>query len=155
MEPSNVVALKLAHGKEEVEEMEREAGFYENQLKDLQGTVVPKCYGFYTTKVRGTPLGCLLLEYCSGPPVDRNRVQEVKWKSMQAAYALHKAGVLHGDLDDGHHFIPMGLDVRIVDFTVAVAHHCVSGLSRRAEGHDRHRICACPELGGLEAAMLF
>ncbi|KAJ6460946.1 hypothetical protein C8R45DRAFT_1080980 [Mycena sanguinolenta] len=156
MEPCDVIVLKMAHGKEEVEEMEREAGFYNDQLKHLQGTVVPSCFGFYTTKVHGKPVSCLLLEYCSGPPLEGKRgVQEFKWKSMQAAYALHKAGVLHGDLDDWHHFVPMGLDVRIVDFSVSVAHHCVSGLSKRAAGYDHFRhLCACPELGSLEAAIL-
>ncbi|KAF8218273.1 hypothetical protein K438DRAFT_1747467 [Mycena galopus ATCC 62051] len=156
-EPIDIVALKIARGYEEVEEMEREAGFYENQLKDLQGTVVPKCYGFYTAKIRGTQaLGCLLLEYCSGAPVELLRVRkdEVNWKTMQAAYAVHEAGVLHGDLLDGRHFIPMGLDVRIIDFSVSVAHHCVSGLSKRAAGHGRHRVCGCPELAVLENVYL-
>jgi hypothetical protein len=70
---------------------------------------------------------------------------------MRAAYALHQAGVLHGDLPDGHHFVPMGLGVRIVDFSVAVPHQCVSGLAKRAEGHDRRHICGCQELGVLES----
>ncbi|KAJ7148664.1 hypothetical protein C8R43DRAFT_1194106 [Mycena crocata] len=153
MEPTDVIALKVARGKEEVEEMEREAGFYEQQLKGLQGTVVPKCYGFYTTKVGGTPLGCLLMEYCSGPPVDRvdrDRVDDLNRKALRAAYALHSAGVLHGDL--AHHIVPMGRDVRIVDFAVSVSHQCVSGLSRRAEGHGLHHLCGCQELAGLESA---
>ncbi|KAJ6551656.1 hypothetical protein B0H19DRAFT_1031018 [Mycena capillaripes] len=150
VEPTDVVALKVARGKEEVEEMEWEAGFYEHQLKDLQGTVVPKCYGFYTAKVHGTSLGCLLLEYCSGPPVEPERVPEVNRKIVRAAYALHKAGVLHGDLLDGHHFVLMGRDIRIVDFSVAVPHQCVSGLAKRAEGHGRHLRCGCHELAVLE-----
>ncbi|KAJ7083649.1 hypothetical protein B0H15DRAFT_1024064 [Mycena belliarum] len=118
-EPSDVVALKISRGKEEVEDMAREAGFYEQQLKGLQGTVVPKCYGFYTTTVQGTPLGCLLLEYCSGPP---ERIPDLNGKALRAAYSLHAAGVLHGDLLDGHHFVTMGRDLRIVNFSVAVAH---------------------------------
>ncbi|KAJ7856708.1 hypothetical protein B0H14DRAFT_2156887, partial [Mycena olivaceomarginata] len=149
--PSDVIALKLVRGKEALEEMEREASFYQNQLKDLQGTVVPKCYGFYTAKVGGTPIGCLLLEYCSGPPVDIVRRQEVRYKSMQAAYALHRAGVLHGDLVDGRHFVSMGHDIRIIDFAVAVPHKCVSGLSKRAAGHGRQHTCGCPELATLES----
>ncbi|KAJ7471278.1 hypothetical protein B0H11DRAFT_2283308 [Mycena galericulata] len=147
MEPTETIAIKVVRGKEEIAEMERETGFYENQLKGLQGTVVPKCYGFYTAKVNGTPLGCLLLEYCSGPPnVDR------ACSNMRAAYALHAAGVLHGDLSDGHHFVSMGRETRIVDFTVAVPHQCVPGLAKRAEGHDRHRPCGCQELAVLESA---
>ncbi|KAJ6475734.1 hypothetical protein C8R47DRAFT_1178970 [Mycena vitilis] len=150
-EPTDVIVAKIARGQEEVEEMEREAGFYHHQLKDLNGVVVPKCYGFYTAKTQGTPsFGCLLLEYCSGPPVEPSRLPDYNHKAMRAAYALHKAGVLHGDLLDAHHFVPMGLDVRIVDFSVAVSHKCVSGLSKRAEGHGCHRVCGCPELASLE-----
>ncbi|KAJ7716330.1 hypothetical protein DFH07DRAFT_762497 [Mycena maculata] len=150
MEPTDIIAIKVARGKENVEDLEREMGFYENQLKGLQGTVVPKCYGFYTTKVQGTPLGCLLLEYCSGPhAVDRERVAHY---NMRAAYALHAAGVLHGDLLDGRHFVPMGRETRIVDFAVAVPHQCVNGLGRRLEGHGRHRPCGCQELALLESA---
>ncbi|KAJ6535938.1 hypothetical protein DFH09DRAFT_1402171 [Mycena vulgaris] len=148
MEPTDVVALKIARGKEAVDDMEREAGFYEQQLKGLQGTVVPKCYGFYATKVNGTSLGCLLLEYCSGPP---ERIPDLNRKVLRASYALHAAGVLHGDLLDGHHFIPMGRDLRIIDFSVAVPHQCVSGLARRAEGHGHHHLCACQELAVLES----
>ncbi|KAJ7139074.1 hypothetical protein C8R44DRAFT_727185 [Mycena epipterygia] len=155
MEPADVIALKISRGQEEVEDMEREAGFYEQQLKGLQSTVVPKCYGFYTTKVNGTPLGCLLLEYCSGPPVDRERVPDLNRKAIRAAYALHAAGVLHGDLLDGHHFVHMGRDLRIIDFSVAVSHKCVSGLARRVEGHGRHHICACQELASLEKTYAF
>ncbi|KAJ7198827.1 hypothetical protein GGX14DRAFT_373805 [Mycena pura] len=151
MEPTNVVAAKIARGKEEVEDMEREAGLYEHQLKDLQGTIVPTCYGFYTAKVNGQSLGCLLLEYCSGLPADPERVPELNRKVLAAAYALHAAGVLHGDLHNRHHFVPMGRDVRIVDFSVAVPHTCIRGLSRRAQGHDRHIVCGCPELAVLES----
>ncbi|KAJ7661253.1 hypothetical protein B0H17DRAFT_1144690 [Mycena rosella] len=146
-EPSDVVALKIARGAEDVEDMGREAAFYEQQLKGLQGTVVPKCYGFYTASVHGTPLGCLLLEYCSGPP---ERIPDLNRKVLRAAYALHAAGVLHGDLD-AHHFVAMGRDLRIVDFSVAVPHQCVSGLARRAEGHGRHHVCGCQELAVLES----
>ncbi|KAJ7026115.1 hypothetical protein C8F04DRAFT_966886 [Mycena alexandri] len=152
MDPTDVVAIKVAHGKEALEEMEREAGFYEHQLKSLQGTVVPKLYGFYTTRVNGTPLGCLLLEYCSGPPVGRERIAEMNRKALHAAYALHDAGVLHGDLLSAHHFVPMGRDIRIVDFGVAVTHQCVNGLARRAAGHGFHHVCGCPELAALEDA---
>ncbi|KAF7368933.1 hypothetical protein MVEN_00219500 [Mycena venus] len=150
MEPTDVVALKVARGSEAVEEMEREAGFYEHQLRDLQGTVVPKCYGFYTAKVRGMDIGCLLLEYCSGPP-GRDFAHIRSQSQGHASYICSPQGgsATHGDLAGGHHFIPMGHDVRIVDFSVAVPHKCVSGLSKRAAGH-RHHICGCHEIAVLE-----
>ncbi|KAJ7242992.1 hypothetical protein C8J57DRAFT_1084107 [Mycena rebaudengoi] len=149
-EPAQVVALKIAHGAEAVEELEREAGFYANQLKPLQGVVVPKCYGFYRAKINRTPLACLILEYCAGVPGEKLR--DINRKAMRAAYAVHAAGVLHGDLLNGHHFVHMGRDLRIIDFTVAVSHQCIHDISRRAHGHGHHRQCGCPELAGLEEA---
>ncbi|KAJ7176468.1 hypothetical protein C8R46DRAFT_1346512 [Mycena filopes] len=152
MDPADVVALKFAHGEEELEDLQREAGLYEQELKGLQGTVVPKCYGLYTTKIQGTPLGCLLLEYCAGPPVGRERITDVNRKKLGAAYALHAAGILHGDLLEPRHFVSMGRDVRIVDFGMAVTHDCVPGLARHAAGHGRDRPCRCSELAALENA---
>ncbi|KAJ7621083.1 hypothetical protein FB45DRAFT_838809 [Roridomyces roridus] len=146
--PSNVVAAKIATGKDAVKDMQREFGLYENELKELQGNLVPICYGFWTTKVNGRHLGCLLLEYCSGPPGDR-QTQQLHLRFDRAAYALHSAGVLHGDLRDGH-FVAMGLDSRILDFSTAVPHICTTDLAQRAEGRSRHTPCRCPELASLE-----
>ncbi|KAJ7694536.1 hypothetical protein B0H17DRAFT_1199066 [Mycena rosella] len=92
-------------------------------------------------------LGCLLLEYCSGP---LQRIPDLNRKVLHAAYTLHAAGVLHGDLDS-HHFVAMGRDLRIVDFSVAISHQCISGLARRAEGHRRHHVCGCQEPAVLES----
>ncbi|KAJ7792379.1 hypothetical protein B0H14DRAFT_3563568 [Mycena olivaceomarginata] len=148
-EPSDVIALKTVRGKESA----RGNGsakhlFTRISSKDLQGTVVPKCYGFYTAKVgrnthRLPPARVLLLAHRWTSFAGR---KSGAYKSMQAAYALHRAGVLHGDLVDGRHFVSMGHDIRIIDFAVAVPHKCVSGLSKRAAGHGRQHTCGCPEL---------
>ncbi|KAJ6617582.1 hypothetical protein B0H10DRAFT_1797142 [Mycena sp. CBHHK59/15] len=143
-EPTDVIVLKLAHGADAVADLEREAALYEQQLKPLQGAVVPQCYGFYMTKVNGRLLACLLLENCAGVPGEK--VLDINGKVLRAAYALHAAGVLHGDLADGHHFVNMGRELRIVDFSTAVPHQCVHG----PDGRGRHRGCVCPELAVLE-----
>ena len=44
--------------------LQREASFYMNELKQLQGDVVPMCYGFYTDKRKHAKIGCLVLQYC-------------------------------------------------------------------------------------------
>lgn len=49
-----------------VPDLEREAKFYENDLRHLQGTVVPEYYGFYKGKADGFELACMILEYCGG-----------------------------------------------------------------------------------------
>lgn len=67
--PSEVVIIKLARGEAAFEKLAREADIYTNELRHLQGTVVPKFYGFYKGKVDGIDLGCMILEYCSGLPV--------------------------------------------------------------------------------------
>ena len=47
---------------------------------------------------------------------------------MLATCKLHAAGIVHGELVDGHHFVPMGLSIRIVDFSTAERHECSNGL---------------------------
>jgi hypothetical protein len=68
MEPEQLIALKIARG-EELPELEREVEFYDNELRGLQGSVVPRCFGSFKGKVDGIDVACLLMEFCSGPPV--------------------------------------------------------------------------------------
>ncbi|KAG7100094.1 hypothetical protein E1B28_001874 [Marasmius oreades] len=66
------VVLKFATGEENISLLQREATFYENELRRLQGSVVPRCYGLYQGKEDRGDCGlnvstsCLVLEYCSG-----------------------------------------------------------------------------------------
>lgn len=68
-EATDTVVIKLARGEKEQETLEREFEFYMHDLYHLQGQVVPRCGGIYRGRVNGMPLGCLVLEYCSGPPI--------------------------------------------------------------------------------------
>jgi predicted Ser/Thr protein kinase len=63
---TTTIAIKVARGLEEREYLEKEVGFYENQLLPLQGTIVPRIYGYFRGKMRGEDCGCLLMEYCTG-----------------------------------------------------------------------------------------
>lgn len=61
---ANHRALKLAFNREEVTNLQREAIFYENDLKDLRGQHVPEYYGIYFGNVEGEEVACMVLEYC-------------------------------------------------------------------------------------------
>lgn len=69
MEPTQMIIIKTGRGEGEMPQLNREAELYDNELRYLQGTVVPKTFGFFRGKVDGVDLACLLLEYCSGPPL--------------------------------------------------------------------------------------
>jgi len=65
--PTQIVAIKIARGLQELNPIEREFNLYENDLKNLQGSVVPGLLGFFRGSIDGIDIACLLLEFCSGP----------------------------------------------------------------------------------------
>jgi hypothetical protein len=75
-ELTQVVAIKIARGLQELAAIETEHEFYERDLKGLQGTVVPQLHGFFRGNIDGIDIACMLLEYCSGPA--RRDVTELK-----------------------------------------------------------------------------
>ena len=64
------VAVKWARGKANIRILAHELQLYDNDLRPLQGTVVPYCYGLYVGHIEGLEIGCLALEWCAGrkPP---------------------------------------------------------------------------------------
>jgi len=56
------VFVKWAKGKEECDNLWKEANLYETVLKPLQGEVVPICYGFF--RDCANDVACLVLEDC-------------------------------------------------------------------------------------------
>ncbi|KAF9469671.1 hypothetical protein BDZ94DRAFT_1180988, partial [Collybia nuda] len=144
-----IVILKTAEGTDRVHHLTREAEMYKGPLKNLQGKVVPKCFGFYTGKRNGVDLGCLVLEYCSGPnPV--THLQQFNERVMVAACRLHEAGVFHGNLVEGSHFVKSDDDrVRIVDFSTATLHKCPGAHPALTSGSQSDAI-QCPELVKIE-----
>lgn len=64
--PPLQVAVKWVRGRQAVDRLCTEAGFYQNELRHLQGTVVPIFYGCYTARIEGVDVGCLVLEWCGG-----------------------------------------------------------------------------------------
>jgi hypothetical protein len=59
------VAFKLAYDKEGVRLLRHEHEIYSGELRALQGSVIPTCYGLFTGTVSGTHSACLVLEYCA------------------------------------------------------------------------------------------
>lgn len=60
------VAIKIAYNNE-LSNLQKEANFYGKELLGLQGTVVPRCLGFFRGQDEmGGFIGCLILEYCQG-----------------------------------------------------------------------------------------
>ncbi|KAF9055917.1 hypothetical protein BJ165DRAFT_459281 [Panaeolus papilionaceus] len=144
------VAIKLARGEAQQETLLQEYGFYTRDLKELQGTVVPKCYGFFRGRVHGVKLGCLVLEYCFEPQPDLNQQAEFYRKAMIAACKLHYAGLVHGDLLSGRHIIGQGNEPRIIDFSKAIRHTCQNGVPTNPYEHNPEKRRFCQELMELE-----
>lgn len=64
-EPRSPVILKIARDAGEIAALELEASLYANELKSLQGKYVPHYFGIYHGAVAGSPVACMLLEYCT------------------------------------------------------------------------------------------
>ncbi|KAF8899138.1 hypothetical protein BD779DRAFT_62931 [Infundibulicybe gibba] len=147
--PTQVIIVKNARGAEELEELTHESERYEKELKHLQGTIVPRCFGFYRGKALGVDHGCLLLEYCTGPPIIS--MFNFNQKLLRAAYKMHRAGIIHGDLLDSRHCLKMGNEVRIIDFSLAVRHRCkLERTSQTSEDGTSESSVNCPEMELLE-----
>jgi len=146
------VALKWVTGMERIGMLRWEAGFYETQLKGLQGIIVPTFYGLYTAKIEGVDVGCLVLEWCGGVP-DADMC-ELNRQKLLAACKIHRQNVYHGRLMDGNHFVPGTQDnsLRIINFSHAGVHCCPGGTPLMINpNEDTPRYCSeCTELAELE-----
>lgn len=60
------IFVKWARGSDEVNALSREASLYANELRHLQGSVVPECYGYFVGHDLGQQFSCMFLEYCEG-----------------------------------------------------------------------------------------
>lgn len=168
--PRQTVIVKVAVGANGIDALKHEHSLYANQLAKLQGCYVPRCYGLFSGLVNNSPFGCLLLEYIE-PHLDKALGPEefqsvtIRFYSsspdcyffflsfsqqlMVALCEIHKAGVEHGDLRDGH-ILRKGYSPCIVDFSAASIRHC-SLVHEHVDGERK----ICKELYEVEHAFCF
>ncbi|KAI0800845.1 hypothetical protein C8Q74DRAFT_1314251 [Fomes fomentarius] len=147
----SVLALKWVVGAERMAGVKREASLYDNELMPLHGKVVPHFYGFFKGIIGDVQVGCIVLEWCSGPPI--RDTFELNRQRMLAGIALHKAGVRHGQIIEPNHYIPVeDGTLRVVGFSAARSHNCVGTamLSRDVDGDEKPKE-NCSELAALES----
>ncbi|KDQ07948.1 hypothetical protein BOTBODRAFT_48507 [Botryobasidium botryosum FD-172 SS1] len=114
------VVAKFAH-EDSIPRVLAEAYFYQNQLKLLQGSVVPRHYGVFS----GAGRVVLLIAY-AGKPLRSFESLDAKAKRaiLGQIMLLHLHGVCHGDVRPDN--ITMGHDghPRVIDFSHASVHTC-------------------------------
>ncbi|TFK41952.1 hypothetical protein BDQ12DRAFT_663236 [Crucibulum laeve] len=149
---TQLAIIKTARGDYESQIALREYDFYSNELLQLQGQVVPECYGLFKGKVNGIDLFILVLEYCHGPEPQRTldlKLDENR-ELMLSVCKLHQVGVTHGNLVDGHHFLKTENGVRIIDFSAAFRHRCRNVFPVLMTPNGPTENCGCPELMNME-----
>jgi hypothetical protein len=62
------VYVKWASDPKRMSLLAHEVGLYLNELKPLQGSVVPKFLGYFTDSVKNPKFGLMVLELCEGEP---------------------------------------------------------------------------------------
>lgn len=67
-QPYSSVAVKIAETDEDIDALKHEAQLYETSLAPLQGTVVPRYYGYFSGRFQEDKIAVILLQLCTGPP---------------------------------------------------------------------------------------
>ncbi|KAF8058189.1 hypothetical protein FPV67DRAFT_1676445 [Lyophyllum atratum] len=123
------VVLKLGLDLQSVEDLTQEANHYVIALKDLQGTVVPRFYGFYEGRCANHSrrrVGCLVLEYCGEPLVGKFKdlPLDERLKILNVLARLHAHGLHHGAFAE-RKVVTQNGEYRLIDFTyMAKKHEC-------------------------------
>ncbi|KAK0481816.1 hypothetical protein IW261DRAFT_1607072 [Armillaria novae-zelandiae] len=127
-QPTTPVIIKVARTEQEFSLLQWEEKVYNQCLRGLQGTVVPKCYGLFGTNDRGRKTGCLVLEHCA----TANDIKHADYcrKVMVAIIKIHQAGIIHGDVRRSSHILSTPDGVRIIDFSNAKIHECPNAQPR-------------------------
>ncbi|KAK0233535.1 hypothetical protein IW262DRAFT_1452063 [Armillaria fumosa] len=148
-QPTTPVIIKVARTEKEFSLLQWEEKVYNQCLKGLQGTVVPKCYGLFGTNDRGQKTGCLVLEYCA--TANDIRHDDYCRKVMVAMIKIHQAGIIHGDVRRSSHILSTPDRVRIIDFSNAKIHACPNAQPRLMDpGYAPESETQCNELMFLE-----
>ncbi|CAL1694052.1 unnamed protein product [Somion occarium] len=143
------VALKWGRGQHQLLRLAREHELYMNDLRYLQGKVVPRNYGMYVGVVEGREVGCLVLEWCdSSTLVEEN---DFMCQMMGAATKIHAAGIMHNALADRkHRVVDKNRKLRIVGFGNATRHKCPGSVPRSFNPENGPSPAGCSELDALD-----
>ncbi|KAG7095578.1 hypothetical protein E1B28_006311 [Marasmius oreades] len=122
------LVLKFAFRDDFASYLAQEAQAYNTVLEPLQGTTVPRCYGFFTgVGEEGQQIACLVLEYWG-----QNLCQpfcmlslDLRIKILERLNDLHKCGVHHCDFAE-RNVLTSGDDIRLIDFDQTEFHDCDS-----------------------------
>ncbi|KAH9921821.1 uncharacterized protein B0H18DRAFT_1020355 [Fomitopsis serialis] len=97
-------------------------------LEELQGDIIPRCYGLFEGELGGELATCLVLEEF-GEPLTRDKSahedETFRIYLMSAILELHRRGIQHNDLVPGNIRKKSDGSAGIIDFEAAVMiHHC-------------------------------
>lgn len=121
------VALKFALRDDFIDDLEKEASAYIGALEPLQGTVVPRFYGFYTGMDEdGQSIACVMLEH-SGECLRRHFAElglDTRLLILERLRAFHRRGLHHGDFAERNVLQDDSGDIRLIDFDQTDVHDC-------------------------------
>ncbi|KAF8075350.1 hypothetical protein FPV67DRAFT_1728608 [Lyophyllum atratum] len=146
------VVLKLAQGSQSFEDLKKEADHYASALKDVQGTAVPRFYGFYEWRCvthSRRRLGCLVLEYCGEPVVGKFKdlPMNERLDILDVLADLHAHGMHHSDFSELNVVTQNG-EYRLIDFTyLEKKHKCFFDNQWKAGAHVK-------DVGSMGCGML-
>jgi len=118
------IVIKSAVGVEQVEKLNHEYELYSRDLRHLQGSIIPKCYGIYTGRKSSEYWSVLLLEYCDGAAL--RVTSDNRHLAFQAMQNLHAAGISHEKITRSNHLLLHSGGLRIISFSRAKRHKCSS-----------------------------
>ncbi|KII90557.1 hypothetical protein PLICRDRAFT_39132 [Plicaturopsis crispa FD-325 SS-3] len=103
----------------------REYQWYQNQLRSLQGTVIPRCYGVFRGEYHGLWITSLVLQYCGQPRESPFNLTEKAYnvQTIDNLLEIHDCGVCHRDFSERHILDNDGQPF-VVDFRHAELHDC-------------------------------
>ncbi|KLO20215.1 hypothetical protein SCHPADRAFT_934811 [Schizopora paradoxa] len=114
------VFVKWADQPDRIRKLAHEAEVYSTELRHLQGSVVPRMYGYYVDRSVRPTFACLILEYLNGSlPKEFQRYNQ---ECMYLSNKLSEAGIIHNQLygdDRRRHIISSKSGLRVVDFSEA------------------------------------
>ncbi|CAL1694097.1 unnamed protein product [Somion occarium] len=126
------VAVKWARGDSGLERLRWEHLLYSNNLSNIQGLFVPKCYGLFASQSEGVTISCLVLDWCQkAPGADSIMMDltEYNVKALAAVRYVHSCGVLLGNMRQSNFMLSANSEIHIISFSRAEHHTCLG------EGH--------------------